>query len=123
MLSAISSSGTACTEPPDVRATVAARSPSAGLPIASERAIVFGRTGFTFAPSANAVATGEQPSAWPPIRRGVVPSTSPSSSSSLKPWCTFENIAPDAIGAITASGSSQPSCSAISKASVFEPSA
>ena len=123
MFSAISSSGTAWTAPPDVRAVVTAISPSAGLPIASERAIVFGRTGFTFSPLWNAVATGEQPSACPPKSRGVVPSTSPSSSSSPKPWCTFENIAPEAIGAMTASGSSQPSCSAISKPSVFEPSA
>jgi hypothetical protein len=33
------------------------------------------------------------------------------------------NSEPEAIGAITASGSSHPSCSAISKASVFDPSA
>jgi hypothetical protein len=54
-------------------------------------------------------------------RRGAV--DEPSSRSSAKPWCTFENIAPDAIGATTGVGSSQPSCSAISNASVFEPSA
>ncbi len=123
MLSAMSSSGTAWIEPPDSLAVATARSPSAGLPIASDRAIVFGRTGRTFASAWNAVATGLQPSAWPPNSRGVVPSTSPSSRSSAKPWCTFVNIAPDAIGAITASGNVQPSCSAISNASVFEPSA
>ena len=84
---------------------------------------MFGRTGLTFASAANAVATGEQPSACPPNSRGDGPSTSPSSRNSAKPWFTFVNIAPDAIGAITASGSVQPSCSAISNASVFEPSA
>ena len=123
MFSAISSSATAWIEPPDARAVASASSPSAGLPIASERAIVAGRTGRTRPPSWKAVATGAQPSAWPPTSRGGAPSTSPSSCSSAKPWCTFENIAPEAIGATTASGVRQPSCSAISKASVFEPSA
>ena len=123
MFSTISSSSTATIDPPDATAVATASSPSAGLPIASDRAIVLGRTGATFVPSANASATGEQPSACAPINRGCAPSTRPSSRSSLKPWCTFENIAPDAIGATTASGNVQPSCSAISKPSVFEPSA
>ena len=56
-----------------------ARSPSAGLPIASERATVSGLSGTTLRSSAKAVATGAQPSAWPPYRRGASPSTSPSS--------------------------------------------
>ena len=66
MFVATSSSGTAWMAPPVARAASTAKSPSAGLPIASERATVSGRTGFTRPPSANAVATGEQPSAWPP---------------------------------------------------------
>ena len=74
-------------------------------------------------PRAKAVATGAQPSAWPPMSRGGSPSTSPSSSSSAKPWWSFVYSEPEAIGATTTSGSSQPSCSAISYASVFEPSA
>ena len=63
MFSPIASSGTAWIEPPVSRAVVTAKSPSAGLPIASERAIEFGRTGVTVVPSRNAVATGWQPSA------------------------------------------------------------
>jgi hypothetical protein len=42
---------------------------------------------------------------------------------SWKPRATFVNSEPEAIGATTRSGSSQPSCSAVSYASVFEPSA
>ena len=67
MFSPTSSSGTACTAPPVSRAVATAKSPSAGVPIASERAIESGRTGVTGFPSRNAVATGWQPSAWPPI--------------------------------------------------------
>ena len=78
MFSPISSSGTAWIAPPVSRAAVTAKSPSAGLPIASERAIESGRTGVTARLLANAVATGEQPSAWPPTRRGDGPSTRPS---------------------------------------------
>ena len=48
---------------------------------------------------------------------------SPSRSNCWKPSQTFVNIAPEPIGITTASGVSQPSCSAISNASVFEPSA
>jgi hypothetical protein len=42
---------------------------------------------------------------------------------SWNPRATFVNSDPDAIGATTRSGSSQPSCSAVSYASVLEPSA
>ena len=66
---------------------------------------MFGRTGFTF------VAVGERgrdgrAAFAPAAERDAAssPSTSPSSSSSPKPWCTFVNIEPDAIGATTASG-------------------
>ena len=79
-------SSTAWIEPPVARAVASARSPSAGAPIASERATVAGRTGRTVvAPTANAAATGAQPSAWPPTRRGGGPVASPSASRSEKP--------------------------------------
>ena len=42
---------------------------------------------------------------------------------SWKPRATLVNSEPEAIGATTRSGSSQPSCSAVSKASVLDPSA
>ena len=58
MFSPISSSGTAWIAPPVSRAVATAKSPSAGLPIASERAIELGRTGVTVVRSRNAVATG-----------------------------------------------------------------
>ena len=92
-------------------------------PIASDRATVSGRTGRTAPPSANAVATGAQPAAWAPTRRGTCPATTSRSSSSENPWCSFEYSEPLAIGQTITSGSSQPSCSATSYASVFEPSA
>ena len=74
-------------------------------------------------PAANALATGEQPSAWAPFIRGSSPSSSPSSLHSWKPLAIFVNSDPEATGTTQRSGSSQPSCSAISNASVFEPSA
>jgi hypothetical protein len=55
--------------------------------------------------------------------RGGSPSTRPSRRNCSKPCQIFVKSEPEATGAITASGSSQPSCSAISNASVFEPSA
>src|SRR5439155_3265061 len=114
-----SSSGTAYTAPPDARAVATARSPSAGAPIASDRAIVAGRTGVTARSSAKASATGAQPAAWPPMMRGRDPSTRPRRSSCPKPCQSFVRSDPEATGEMTASGSSQPSCSATSKASVF----
>jgi hypothetical protein len=53
----------------------------------------------------------------------VSPSISPTSRHSSKPRAIFVNSEPDATGATTRSGSSKPSPSAISKASVLEPSA
>ena len=47
MFGPISSSGTEWIEPPEARAAASAWSPSAGLPIASELAVVCGRTGVT----------------------------------------------------------------------------
>ncbi len=94
------------------------------MPIASDFAIVSGLTGLqTSWPAANALATGAQPSAWAPFIRGSSPPTSPSSRHSSKPLAILVNSDPDAIGTTQRSGSSKPSCSAISNASVFEPSA
>ena len=92
--------------------------------MASDLAIVSGLTGRqTSVPAANAWATGEQPSAWAPHIVGTSPASSPASMNSWKPRATLVNSEPEAIGATTRSGSSQPSCSAVSKASVLEPSA
>ena len=112
-------------EPPDSLASSTAYRPSAGLPIASERTIVSGeRTGsISREPAAQAVATGAQPAAWPPTKRIGRRSIRPSSASSSKPRATRVNMAPDATGATTTSGERQPSDSAISNASVLEPSA
>ena len=65
---------------------------------------------------------GEQPAACAPYIRGPVPATSPACASSWKPLSSFVTSEPPAIGAMTASGNRQPSCSAISNAIVFEPS-
>ena len=69
------------------------------------------------------LATGEQPSAWAPFIVGTSPSSSPTSIQSEKPLAIFVYSDPEAIGTTHQSGISQPSCSAISKATVFEPSA
>ena len=66
---------------------------------------------------------GCSPSAWAPLKAGSSPSTRPSSSHSLSPWPILVNSEPEAIGQTIRSGSYQPSCSTISKAIVFEPSA
>ena len=106
-----------------MRAVAIARSPSAGFPIAIEVTIDAGRTGETRRSSANAEATGEQPSAWPPKSFGCSPEMSPSRSNCWKPCQTFVNIAPGADRHHDRAGVSQPSCSLSSNASVFEPSA
>ena len=111
----ISSSVTASTLPPVRRASSTAYGPSAGLPMASDLAIVSGLTGRqTSVPAAKACATGEQPSAWAPCIAGTSPSSRPASMNSWKPRATFVKSEPEAIGATTRSGSSQPSCSAVS---------
>src|SRR4051794_2452405 len=111
----ISSSLTASMEPWVRRARSSAYGPSAGLPIASDLAIVLGRTGWQKSrPAANAPATGEQPSAWAPFIVGASPSTSPRSIHSWMPLAIFVNSEPEAIGATMRSGVSQPSCSVIS---------
>ena len=124
MHSRISESGTEPMSPPWLRSSSRTYGPSAGLPIASERAIVFGRCGvMTSAPSLKAVATGEQPVACAPNKIGAGPSTRPSSMNSLKPLATLVSWLPEATGTTTCAGSFHPSCSVISKASVFDPSA
>ena len=66
---------------------------------------------------------GEHPAAWAPNTRHGASGTRPSEVSSPKPLSTLTSCAPDAIGTTTCSGSRQPSCSATSYPSVFEPSA
>ena len=86
-------------EPPVRRARSSAYGPSAGLPIASDLAIVSGLTGRQKSrPASNAVATGEQPAAWAPLNVGSSPSSSPSSIHSSNPRAIFVNSDPDAIG-------------------------
>jgi hypothetical protein len=110
-----SSSLTASTPPPVVRATSSAYGPSAGLPMARDLAMVSGRTGrHTSWPAAKAAATGEHPSAWAPFMIGRSPSTSPSRRNSSKPLAIFVNSEPERPGETTRSGSSHPSCSTIS---------
>ena len=65
---------------------------------------------------------GAQPAAWAPKMRGAPPLTSPAALNSRNPLRSFVTREPPAIGAITAVGSRQPSCSAISKARVLDPS-
>src|SRR5579884_2079330 len=123
MPSTISSSLTASMLPPLRRARSSAYGPSAGLPMASDLAIVSGFTGRQKScPAANALATGEHPSAWAPLKAGSSPPSNPASIHSSNPRASFVNSDPEAIGATTRSGSSKPSCSAVSKASVLEPS-
>ena len=79
MPSTTSSSVTSSTAPPVRRTVSSTYGPSAGLPIASDLAIVSGRTGCTTSwPRANACDTGEQPVACAPNTRYGVGSTSPS---------------------------------------------
>ena len=66
---------------------------------------------------------GERPRIYGGQAEGCSPPISPSRSNCWKPSQTLVNIAPEPIGITTASGVSQPSCSQISNASVFEPSA
>ena len=68
--SIISASGTDAHEPPDLRIASRAYQPSAGLPMASDLAMVSGLTGrMASVPSAKAVATGAHPAAWAPDTR------------------------------------------------------
>jgi len=70
MPSTTSASETSSTAPPVRRTTSSTYGPSAGAPIASERAMVSGFTGRTTSwPALNAADTGEQPVAWAPKTR------------------------------------------------------
>src|SRR6516162_8363096 len=122
--STTSPSLTSAIAPPLRRTTSRAYGPSAGLPMASDLAIVAGRTGRTTScPAANAADTGAQPVAWAPNTRHGACGTRPSETSSPNPLSTLTSWAPEAIGTTTWAGSRQPSCSAISKARVLDPSA
>src|SRR5439155_23763186 len=71
--STISSSDTASTTPPVSRAIRLTYTPSEGLPIAIDRAIVFGLTGSTRSGVSewNALYTGAQPNARAPVKAGT----------------------------------------------------
>ena len=91
MPATISSSETSAMAPPVRRATSMAYGPSAGLPIASDLAMVSGRTGWTTSwPAANAALTGEQPVACAPKigRRGVLdqPERRRARGTPCRPW-------------------------------------
>lgn len=123
MPSTTSSSETSSTAPPVRLTTSSTYGPSAGLPMASERAMVSGLTGCTTSwPFLNAAETGEQPVACAPNTLYGVASTSPTSPSSRKPLSTLVSCEPEATGTTICGGIRQPSCSATSNASVFEPS-
>ena len=122
MCAAIAVSLTAITAPCVTRAAPSARSPCDGLPTASERTPVVASTLEMPRSSANASAIGLEPSACPANSLGTGSLQRPARVSSEKPWASFANSIPLAAGHTTASGSSQPSCSAISNESVFAPS-
>src|SRR5215831_2163716 len=124
MASTTSASLTSATLPPVRRTTSSTYGPSAGLPMASDLAIVDGRTGCTTSwPARNAAATGAHPVACAPNTRYGVSATSPSEISSRNALSILTSCAPDATGTTIWAGSRQPSCSAISKPMVLDPSA
>src|SRR6202011_5160467 len=97
--------------------------PSAGLPMASERAMVLGFCGSKRAsPRFTALEIGEHPVACAPKNFPDFSSTQPSVTSSRNPLAILPISEPPAMGTTTLSGSLQPSCSAISKPCVFDPS-
>ena len=87
-------------------------------------AIVFGTSGriTISSPGRSARTIGAHPSACAPKSLGSGSLTMPAAMSSLNPFASFVTSDPPAIGATTAVGSRQPSCSAISNATVLEPS-
>jgi hypothetical protein len=122
--STISSSVTDPIDPPLRRTASRAYVPSAGFPMARLLAMVEGRCGLNVShPWAKAVATGEQPSACAPETRTGCSAMSPTSASWRKPLSILHSWLPLATGTTTWSGACQPSCSATSKARVFDPSA
>jgi hypothetical protein len=125
MPSMISASVTADIPPPLCRTTSRAKYPSAGFPMASDLAMVSGFTGLIVSdPDRNAAAMGEHPRAWAPDTRTCGSSSMrPTLASSSKPLLILVSCEPLAMGTTTWSGKRQPSCSAVSKARVFDPSA
>ena len=74
----ISTSETSSAQPPVSRIILAAAGPSAGLPMARERAMVLGRCGsMKSVPCLTATEMGEQPVAWAPKKRTGFSSTRP----------------------------------------------
>src|SRR6201996_2795857 len=97
--STTSASETSATTPPVLRTTSSTYGPSAGLPIASDLAIVSGLTGRTTSqPLANASDTGEHPVAWAPNTFHGFSSMRPSETSSENPLSILTSWAPDATG-------------------------
>ena len=91
--------------------------------MASDLAIVAGFCGvISGLPFLAAVVMGEQPVAWAPKNRVFAGSTQPSFCNSPNAFATLVMSEPPAIGMTTFWGSRQPSCSATSKPSVFDPS-
>ena len=117
------SSLTARAQPPLSRRALAANVPSAGFPIAIERAMVFGISGTMWSsPRSRRRTIGAHPAACAPYKRGGAPDANSAESTSPNPLRSLVTTEPPAIGAMTAVGNRHPSCSAISNAIVFEPS-
>src|SRR5690606_26050736 len=113
--STISGSLTCSTAPPVRRQTSSTYGPSAGLPMASDLAMVSGLTGWiTSWPFSQARATGEHPVACAPKTRYGLSSTRPSPISSWKPLSILVSWEPETMGRTIWSGRRSPSCSAIS---------
>src|SRR5438876_8096503 len=88
--STISGSQTSSAQPPDSRTSFMANGPSAGLPIASERAMVLGFCGSKRArPRFTPSEMGEQPVACAPKNFTGLSSTHPSVTSSLNAFAIF----------------------------------
>ncbi len=122
MCASIAVSLTACTAPPLARAAPSARSPCDGLPTESDGTSVDASTREMPRSAANASAIGLEPSDCPAISLGTGSRESPDRVSSENPCASFASRVPLAAGQTTASGSSQPSCSAISNEIVLAPS-
>src|SRR6266850_665317 len=115
MAATISGSETSSAQPPDSRICFTAKGPSAGLPMASDRAMVLGFCGLKRARLRfTASEIGEQPVACAPKNFTGLASTHPRVTSSRNAFAILVMSEPPAMGTTTLSGSVQPSCSAIS---------
>ena len=110
MPSTISSSVTASIAPPVRRARSSANTPSAGLPIASDFAIVSGldRPADVLALARMPARRASSPSACAPLKVGSSPSMMPSSSHSSKPRAIRVKSEPEATGHDHAVGQLEP---------------